>query len=211
MNYHLLLALVISFQGFGQSFRPDLQDRSRWELSGRAIENMQEPGKKGVKFDERDGPGFLILKNYDFATGTLEFDVRGKNVVQQSFVGVVFHLQTTSTYEAVYFRPFNFSNPDTARRSRAVQYIAMPGFYWDKLRADFPRRYENKVNPVPDPDDWFHVTVVIEADRVRVFVNNSPLPSLDVQRLTRTERGKLGLWVDNTSGGSFANLQISPR
>jgi hypothetical protein len=68
----------------------------------------------------------LILSGIDFSNGVIEFDVKGKNVVQQSFVGVAFHHQDEKTFDAVYFRPFNFSNPDTARRRRAVQYISMP-------------------------------------------------------------------------------------
>jgi hypothetical protein len=51
--------------------------------------------------------------------------IRGKDVREQSFVGVAFHVQGT-TYHAVYFRPFNFRVDDPVRRSHTVQYISSP-------------------------------------------------------------------------------------
>ena len=153
--------------------------------------------------------GLLILKGIEFSNGTIEFDVKGRNVIQQSFVGIAFHEQGEKSYESVYFRPFNFANPDTARRSHSVQYISMPDYPWEKLRETSPGKYENKVNPVPDPDGWFHVKIIVDGEKVSAFVNNAQSPSLLVERLNNTTTGGLALWVGNNSGGSFANLTIS--
>jgi hypothetical protein len=130
--------------------------------------------------------------------------------LQQSFVGFAFHYRDEKTYEAVYFRPFNFANPDTARRWRAVQYIAMPDYPWEKLRETFPGKYENKVNPVPDPNGWFHVKIIVEGKKVSAYVNDAEKPSLEVEKLNNTVKGGVALWVGNNSGGSFANLTIAP-
>jgi hypothetical protein len=205
----LILAIVIPFELIAQTYKPDLRNVNLWTLSGRTIETINENGKDGIKFSEAKGNGLWLLNKYNFSEGSIEFDVKGRNVLQQSFVGIAFHYQNDSTYDAVYFRPFNFSNPDTARRSRAVQYISLPGFYWDKLRKDFPGKYENKVNPVPDPADWFHVKLVVSGKKISVFVNNSSTPSLSVEKLNNTKSGQIGLWVDNGSDGSFANLVIT--
>ena len=43
---------------------------------------------------------------------------------------------------------------------------------------------------------------------VSVFVNNSTRPSLVVTKLTDTAKGKIGLWVEGGSEGSFANVEI---
>jgi hypothetical protein len=126
----------------------------------------------------------------------------------QSFLGLAFHIQNDSTYDAIYFRPFNFSNPDTIRRWRAVQYISLPKYEWDKLREEFPGKYENKVNPVPNGDEWFHCKVTVKDRVISVFVNNSVKPSLVVNKLTSSSKGKIGLWVENGSDGSFADLEI---
>ncbi len=53
-----------------------------------------------------------------FETGTIAFEVRGKNELQRSFVGVAFHGELAgdeATYEAVYFRPFNMCNLTSPR------------------------------------------------------------------------------------------------
>jgi hypothetical protein len=202
--------LFLGYAGNAQTLTPNLQNKKLWHLSGRSIENFQEQSKTGIKFSEEQGVGMLILDKYEFSNGTIEFDVKGKDVPQQSFVGVAFHIQNDSTYDAIYFRPFNFFNTDTTRRVRAVQYISMPKYDWPKLRADFPGKYENRVSPIPDPENWFHGKVIVEDNQISVFVNNATKPCLVVDKLTQTKTGKVGLWVGNGSGGSFANLIIAP-
>ena len=203
----LFSCVVIQIQA--QTIRPDLQNLSGLNVINRTVEPVDEGGKKAIRISEAPGEGFAILKGVDFSNGTIEFDVKGKNVVQQSFVGVAFHGVDEKTYDAVYFRPFNFSNPDTARRSRAVQYVSMPDHPWEKLRDAFPGKYENRVDPVPNPDEWFHAKIIVDGKRVAVFVNDAQKPSLEIQKLTGTTKGKLALWVGNNSGGSFANLVIT--
>jgi pimeloyl-ACP methyl ester carboxylesterase len=207
-----LLALVgcSFFDVHAQTIKPDLQDTSKWRLYNRSVEIINEEGKKAVRLSEAANDGFMILKGFEFSSGTIEFDVKGKNVLQQSFVGIAFHGVDEKTFDAVYFRPFNFINADTARRSRAVQYVSMPEYPWEKLRSESPSKYENKVHPVPNPDGWFHVKLIVDGKRVSAFVNNSPSPSLQVEKLTNVSKGGLALWVGNGSGGSFANLTITP-
>jgi hypothetical protein len=131
-------------------------------------------------------------------------------VQQQSFVGVAFHGVDDTTYDAIYFRPFNFRAEDPARRLRAVQYISHPTYTWQKLRAEHPGRYEQPVSPVPDPNAWFHVRVSVAGPKVSVFVNDAREPSLVVDQLSDRKKGLVGLWVGNNSGGDFANLAIIP-
>jgi pimeloyl-ACP methyl ester carboxylesterase len=194
-----IFVIGIAALSWSQTIKPDLQDLSKWAAYNRKVEAVNE-----------DGEGFSILKGIDFSNGTIEFDVKGKNVLQQSFVGLAFHGQDEKAYDAVYFRPFNFLNVDTARRSRAVQYVSMPNYPWEKLRENSPGKYENKVSPVPNPDGWFHVKLVVDGKKVAAYVNNSATPSLAVERLTDVKNGGLALWVGNNSGGSFANLSITP-
>jgi len=66
------------------------------------------------------------LKNILFSNGTIEFDVKGKDVQGQSFVGLAFHGLDNSTYDAIYLRPFNFRTEDKLRKIHAVQYISHP-------------------------------------------------------------------------------------
>ena len=84
----------------------------------------------------------------------------------------------------------------------------MPEYEWDKLREAFPGKYENKVNPVPNGDEWFHCKITVKDKVISVYVNNSTKPSLVVNKLTNSSKGKIGLWVENGSDASFANLEI---
>lgn len=209
-KYCLFIPIISTvFQLQAQTIKPDLQDISKWSIINRKAEAVNEDARKAVRLNELPNEGLLILKGIEFSNGTIEFDVKGRNVIQQSFVGIAFHEQGEKSYESVYFRPFNFANPDTTRRSHSVQYISMPDYPWEKLRETSPGKYENKVNPVPDPDGWFHAKIIVDGEKVSAFVNNAQSPTLLVERLNNTTTGGLALWVGNNSGGSFANLTIS--
>jgi hypothetical protein len=184
-------------------------DNPAWRVHNRQVQAV--PGRPGaVRLDAREGDGALWLVDSDFAEGAIEFDVRGENKPGQSFVGVAFHGADDTAYDAVYFRPFNFRNPDVPRRSRAVQYISHPDHPWHQLREKHPGRYESTVSPVPDPDGWFHARVEIKARGVRVFVNGATSPCLTVTALGDRPRGRVGFWVGNGSAGEFANLKLIP-
>ena len=180
------------------------------KVFNRSVTSLSDGARKGVRLSENAGEGVAYLQGIEFANGTIEFDVRGKDIPQQSFVGVAFHGVDGTTYDAIYFRPFNFRAEDPARRSHAVQYIAQPTYTWQKLRAEQPGGYERAVDPVPDPNAWFHVRVVVASPKVSVFVDDAKDPSLMVDQLSDRKKGLVGLWVGNTSGGDFANLRIVP-
>ena len=135
---------------------------------------------------------------------------RGKDVTQRSFVGVAFHGVDATAYDAIYFRPFNFRATDPISRSHAVQYHSLPVYTWQKLRTDQPGKYEQAVNPVPDPNAWFRPRIVIANPKVSVFVGDAKDPCLMVNLLNDRKKGLVGLWVGNNSGGDFANLTIIP-
>lgn len=76
------------------------------------------------------------------------------------------------------------------------------------LRKEHPGRYENRLNPVPKPEEWFHVNIIIDHPVVKVFVNNSLVPSLTVNQLSKRKSGMIGLCVGNNSDGYFRNLKV---
>jgi len=180
------------------------------KVFNRGVSSLDDGGRKGLRLGESPGDGVAYLEGIEFVNGTIELDVKGKDVPQQSFVGVAFHGVDGTTYDAIYFRPFNFKAEDPARRIRAVQYISHPTYTWQKLRAEQPGKYEQAVNPVPDPNAWFHVRVVVASPKVSVFVGDAKEPSLVVDQLSDRKKGLVGLWVGNNSGGDFANLKVVP-
>jgi hypothetical protein len=99
--------------------------------------------------------GVVLLKSITFSTGSIDVDLRGRDVPQQSFLGIAFHAVDTTTYEAIYFRPFNFQSTDTDHRKHMVEYISEPEYPWYRLRKEHPLVYENTVTPLLKPTDWF--------------------------------------------------------
>jgi len=208
---HLSPCIAHSFQGKAETFDLSrIADGKEWKTVNRDMSRIEDGGRKGIRLDERQGDGLVWLEGSRFGNGTIEFDVRGKDVFQQSFVGFAFHAVDDQTYDAIYFRPFNFKNPDPSRANHAVQYVSQPEFTWQKLRAEKPEQFEKPVRPVPDPNGWFHVRIVIDSAQVRVYVDNAPEPSLAIEKLNTRREGKIGLMVGNGSGGDFANLKIIP-
>ena len=195
-----------------KSLEPALRDLASgkgWSVINRQVSLQADKGQEFVRMSEGPGAGVALLDSVEFPRGVIELDLRGKNVVQKSFIGVAFHVSTDTSYECIYFRPFNFRSADSAARGHAVQYINAPSYGWKRLRTEHPGDYENRINPPPEPDSWFHSRIVVTRAEVEVFVNGADKPSLRVNRLTSAERGAIGLWVGDDSGGDFANFKIS--
>ncbi|UCF38621.1 MAG: hypothetical protein JSU96_07230 [Acidobacteriota bacterium] len=174
----------------------------------RDVEVVQEGGERFIRLSETPGDGAAWLEDVEFTTGTIELDIRGKNKPGQSFVGVTFHSADHETYEAVYFRPFNFRSPDPDRQSHSVQYICHPEYTWHSLRSSRPGEFENSISPPPEAEAWLHARIVVEDSSIRVYVNGSSEPSLAVDRLTDRNTGRIGVWAGHNSAGDFKSFEI---
>jgi len=203
--------LCLSLNLMAQTISPDLDKTDNWNLINRFAKAINENGRSGIFLNESPGDGAMVLKDIEFSSGIIEVDIKGKDAMGQSFVGIAFHVQKDSSYDAIYFRPFNFFNADTARRHRAVQYISIPHYPWEKLRETWPGKYESKVTSVPNANDWFHVKIIVTGNTVKAFVNNEANPCLEVEKLSSTTMGAIALWVGNNSSGAFANLKITSK
>ena len=168
------------------------------------------PDRDGVRLSSASGNGVAWVEGTDFWSGTIEVDVRGRESMNQRFVGVAFHRKDDDTYEAVYLRPFNFRNSDPIRKQHAVQYITLPAFDYDLLRKDFPEEFENPVDASIVPTDWVKLRVIVEGGKVLIHVGAVKEVTLEVRKLGQLYGGQIGLWVGNDSGGDFANLVVTP-
>ncbi len=152
--------------------------------------------------------GLVIADGVNFTTGSIEIDLKGKSI-RPSFLGVAFNVADEKTFEAVYFRPFNFK-ADGVFKTRAVQYIAWPKYTWNELRKNRPGKFEGAVIPMPYPDKWFHARIEIETKQVRVYINDAKEPCLTVERLAESGKNRrVGLFVD-TGDGLYANFKVIP-
>ena len=191
-----------------QPIEPQTIVRS-WKMVNRRATVIDSGGRKFVRLDEGPTMG-LVWTPLDFTDGDIELDVRGRDVVQKSFLGVAFHIESDTAFDAVYLRPFNFRASDSTRHAHAIQYISQPAHPWDRLRSQRSGQYEKPVLPEPDPNAWVHLKVVVRGNDVSAFVNGTGSPALHVQGLSGRSRGGVGLWVGDPSPGDFANLVVRP-
>ncbi|TXI67823.1 MAG: hypothetical protein E6Q41_05045 [Cyclobacteriaceae bacterium] len=215
MKHLLLVALFLSsaltaFAQTGKSIDLHKAVKSKsLRVYNRELDLVSEHGYPGIRLSKDYGEGIAWINNLEFSSGTIEFDVRGEDVKQHSFVGIAFHGVNDSTFDAIYLRPFHFREKDETLRSHGIQYISLPEFTWRYLRAKFPDQYEKAVNPAPDPNAWVHVRLEITGNIISAFINGNSQPSLVVEKLTGIKTGSVGFYVADTSGGDFANLVIT--
>ena len=162
-----------------------------------------------VTLNDKEGAGMAIIEEVSFDVGTIELELKGENNPGKSFIGLAYNIENDSTYEAIYFRPFNFQSKEKIRRARSVQYISEPKHTWFFLRNNFEGKYESEYVRQPSPDDWFGIKIKINNDEVEVYDTESNSVLLSVKRLNTKKSDKIGLWVGNNSKGEFRNLKIS--
>jgi len=171
-----------------------------------------DPAKAGspevAYLDAASGDGLAWISGVEFSEGTLELEIKGRNALGQSFVGLAFHGQDNQVFDAVYLRPFNFQVAE--RSNHSIQYISMPQHDWSELRNNHPGKYEAAIEPAPDPESWVKLKLVVEGTRVSAFVNGADKPALAVEVLAHRLKGRVGFWVGNGSDGWFRNLKVTP-
>jgi hypothetical protein len=212
----IVLAYVPVCVAQQKAVEPDLSridDGKVWSVLNADTEMAREDGQAVVRMKPKGKVhtpseiGLALVEGIEFGEGTIEVDLKGKGKLESSFLGVAFSVVDGNTFEAVYFRPFNFLRDDKSFRVRAVQYVAWPDHTWEKLRRGKPGVYEHAVKPIPDPAGWFHARIEVTKRAVSVWVNDATEPCLVVDRLASREKGKVGLWVDSRQG-AFRNLKI---
>ncbi len=128
MNRHMAVSLMLAAGGLCRAPRVSGQgkalDPTSLEVFNRTATSLTDGNRAGVRLSARADNGVAYLRGVELGNGTIELDIRGKDVQGQSFVGVAFHGVDDSTYDAVYLRPFNFKTGDPERHKHAVQYVS---------------------------------------------------------------------------------------
>jgi len=163
---------------------------------------------RALELNAAEGGGMAILENMSFTTGTIRLDIKGENNPGKSFVGFAFNIQNDSTYEAIYFRPFNFESSEKIGREHGIQYVFEPNYSWKKLRTENTGEFEAEFIDPPLPDDWFSISLTVDNDKIIVKDYDSGKLLMQARRLSTTSSDKIGFWVGNNSKGSFRDLKI---
>src|SRR5690349_2372467 len=97
-----LILAVLSWFAFGQTYNlQQLLKENKFDVVANTAVPLTDGDKKGITTD-----GNLWLKGVTFSEGTIDVDIRGRDVMQRSFLGIAFHAVDTGRYDLVYFRPF---------------------------------------------------------------------------------------------------------
>ena len=165
-----------------------------------------------------DGERLVVLGKTEFQDGVIEIELTGEPAANagegaRGFVGVAFRVspgaaKDSSKYECFYLRPTNGRVDDQVRRNHSTQYISFPDFPWQRLRKEFPEKYESYVDLVPG--EWTKMKIEVRGDKARLFVHGAPQPVLVVNDLKQSpSQGRIALWIGPGTVAHFADLRVS--
>jgi len=220
-----LLTLALS-TGFTQ-VKPttvSLDNPSEMQFRNVKTEQVTYKGRKALRVTDAappnvaDGIQLVILNKTEFQDGVIEIELAGEPAANagegaRGFVGVAFRVnldaaKDAARYECFYLRPTNGRTDDQVRRNHSTQYISHPDFPWNRLRKEFPEKYESYVDVVPG--EWTKIKIEVRGDKARLYVHDAPQPVLVVNDLKHGQsRGQIALWVGAGSVAHFSNLRVS--
>ena len=208
----LVFLCLISIYSFGQkkiNLADEFQNKKIKAVN--RIISLYGDSPDAVEMNAKNDDGLGILEDIEFDKGIIEVELLGENNPGKSFIGIAFNIQNDSTFEAIYFRPFNFVAEEQIRKDHMVQYIFHPEFTWRKLRNERTGEFEDEISDPPNPDDWFKTIIRINDNKIEVYINEISEPVLSVDRLTSTQSNKIGIWTGFGSSGRFRNLVLRTK
>jgi len=187
-------------------------------------EQVTYKGRKALRVTDAapvnvaDGIQLVILKKTEFKDGVIEIELTGEPSANaggaaRGFVGVAFRVnldaaKSTAKYECFYLRPTNGRADDQVRRNHSTQYISYPEFPWQRMRQEFPEKYESYVDLVAG--EWTKLKIEVFGNTARLYVHDAPQPVLVVNDLKHGQaQGQIALWVGAGTVAHFANLRAS--
>ncbi len=124
--------------------------------------------------------GKVVAKDFDFKSGTIEFDVKPGNAMT-----FYFRYQNARETECFYLR---MGRAGDSLATEGVQYAPyLDGvLMWDTY-------VEYQSNATFTKDAWNHIKLVISDAQMRMYVNSPGKPTLEVEHLAgNTSQGTIG-------------------
>jgi hypothetical protein len=184
------------------------------------IESVTYRGRKALRVTDTAPEGtsddgrFVVVTGSQFEDGLIEVDVAGDRIpgateVARGFVGIAFRVaQDGPPFEAFYLRPYNGRSDDQLQRNHSAQYISSPEYPWNRLRQEFPGKYETYVDLVPG--EWTKMKIEVKGDKAHLYVNDAREPTLIVGHLLHGDtKGAVALFISLGSVAHFSNLRVS--
>ncbi len=172
-------------------------------------EATQDPQTE--KLTDRDFMAWLPL---DFSDGVVDVEVASElapdaPAYARGFVGLTFRIDNDGRFESIYLRPTNSTADDQIRRNHSVQYVAYPDYRFDRLRREFPEKYESYAEL--DLGRWIQMKIVVSGTKAELYLDGKARPALIVNdlKLGSAQRGGVGVWLESGTVAYFRNLRVT--
>jgi hypothetical protein len=171
----LFILLLLSICAFAQKKNTNgviniLLKAENWEFKPQTVEFLEYKSRPAMKLLTSSDP--VILKNFDFTNGTIEYDMEP---LDPRFTSLYFRWKDPRDNECFYFRTKCAGN---AQAIDAIQYAPLIDGVnlWDML-------FHFQTNADFQKDNWNHVKLVISGKQMRAYVNDLSRPALEVPML----------------------------
>lgn len=200
----LALTVVFIVTTYGQRKEKDKNQgiqfpltEKHWAAVTNNVEFITHKTVKAVK-SSNDRPFTIMLKDYEFTVGTIEYDIELQG---QGFPGINFRVsKDTLNSEIFYLRHFGTPNPMSRNTMQYAAFIDGVNLWdiTDQYQAATTLR-ENS---------WNHIKMIISKKQLKVYVNDMEREALRVPALEGiTASGGISL----NGNVIYANMVISPK
>ncbi len=185
------------------------------------MESVAYKGRKAVRVveapqpEQRDTDALVLLTGTEFHDGVIEAAISGAVATgapegSRGFVGMAFRVQSDPRkLECFYLRPTNGRAEDQVRRNHSLQYISHPEFPWQRLRKEFPEKYESYVDLIPG--EWTKMRIEVRGGAARLYIHDNKQPNMIVNDLKHGDTsGAVALWIGQGTEAHFAGVKITP-
>jgi len=220
----LRTAIVLATLVAGLVTRPEAQSvplsLERLTLKGVVADRASYQNRDAIRLLESDSSrntlGIAIINGITFKDGAIDVDVagrRGPNAApdDRGFIGLAFRISPNAErFEYIYLRPDNGRVDDQIRRNHATQYGSHPDFTFQRMRKEFPEKYESYVDL--EYGAWTHMRIEVAGTTAKLIVHGAAQPALVVTDLKLgLAEGGIALWIGSGTEGFFSNLRVSAR
>jgi hypothetical protein len=175
---------------------------------------MPEDAIQDPEIEALSDRDFMAWLPIDFSDGVIEAEVAsvlvdGAPAYARGFIGLTFRISEDGKFESIYLRPTNSIADDQVRRNHSVQYVSFPEYRFDRLRRDFPEKYEAYADLALMR--WIAMKIVVLGDTAKLFLDGNDRPALIVNdlKLGSEQRGGVGVWMESGTEAYFRNLKIT--
>lgn len=140
-----------------------------WEGTPDGVEFVQYKNVQAMKISGKER---ILLRDYAFTDGTIEYDVEP---LSEGFAGIYFHMANNDETEYLYLRTARAGNPVAMDAIQYAPYnkgvLLWDMYYWFQGPAKIKK------------DDWNHIKIIVSGAQMIVYVNDLNTTTLEIPRL----------------------------